>query len=334
MGLGLSVSAPAYHEVLVCTESCVAGRELSVVIPAYNEEGNIADLYHDLHAVLASLGCDYEILFIDDGSTDGTFHALKEIRQKDNRIKIIRLRRNFGKSVALNIAFKYAKGDIVITMDGDLQDDPSEIPRFIKKLEEDYDLVSGWKYDRKDPLTKRLPSRIFNELSSKITGVKIHDFNCGFKAYRRDFLKSICLYGEMHRYIPALAQWHGFRVAEIKVVHHPRRSGRSKYGFSRIFKGFLDLITVKFLIGYSTRPLHVFGIPGITSLSAGLCIGLYLVMLKYIDGIALGGRPLLLLSILLIFIGLQFLSIGLLGEMIAAQGAKRDTADAYVKEII
>lgn len=307
---------------------------LSIVIPVYNEEGNIANLCGELFDALASINREYEIIFVDDGSNDSTFSTLKEIRNRYDCVKIIQLRKNFGKSVALNVAFKHVNGDIIITMDGDLQDDPKEIPRFIEKLDEGYDLVSGWKYVRKDPLTKRLPSKIFNELSSALTGVKIHDFNCGFKAYRKEFLSIVCLYGEMHRYIPVLAQWHGFTVAEIKVKHHPRKSGRSKYGSSRIFKGFLDLITVKFLMGYSTRPLHVFGMPGIASLFTGFVIGLYLVALKYVDGISLGERPLLLLSVLLIFIGFQFLSIGLLGEMIAAQRAERENVGIYIKHII
>lgn len=308
--------------------------ELSVVIPVYNEEGNVAQLHEGLTKVLASLKRYYEIIFIDDGSKDNTFQVLKEIRRTDDKIKIIKFRRNFGKSIALNTAFKRARGEIIITMDGDLQDDPEEIPRFIDKLDEGYDLVSGWKYERKDPLTKRLPSKIFNKLSSLLTGVEIHDFNCGFKAYSKDFLNNVHLYGEMHRYVPAIAQWHGFRVAEIKVKHHPRMSGRSKYGFSRIIKGFLDLITVKFLMGYSNRPLHVFGIPGIASLSVGILLGIYLILLKYLEGIAISDRPLLMLSIILIFIGFQSISIGLLGEMIVSQGAKREDADIYIKEII
>jgi glycosyltransferase involved in cell wall biosynthesis len=308
--------------------------ELSVAIPVYNEEGNVTHLYKEIHNVLSSLNINYEILFVDDGSIDGTLQALKDIQMSDIKLKIIRLRKNFGKSVALNVAFRHAKGNVIITMDGDLQDDPKEIPRFIEKLDEDYDLVSGWKYERKDPLTKRLPSKVFNRLSSFLTGVKIHDFNCGFKAYRKEFLNNVCLYGEMHRYIPALAQWHGFMVAELKVKHHPRKSGRSKYGLSRILKGFLDLITVKFLIGYSTRPLHVFGMPGIVSLFVGFLIGLYLIYLKYVESISLSERPLLLLSVLLIFIGFQFLSIGLLGEMITAQRAEREDVDVYIKEII
>lgn len=308
--------------------------ELSVVIPVYNEDGNVAHLYEGLTNVLASLKRDYEIIFIDDGSKDNTFQVLNEIRRKDDKVKIIKLRRNFGKSIALNVAFKQAKGNIIVTMDGDLQDDPKEIPRFIEKLEENYDLVSGWKYERKDPITKRLPSRVFNKLSSLLTGVEIHDFNCGFKAYSKDFLNNVHLYGEMHRYVPAIAQWHGFKVAEIKVKHHPRTSGKSKYGFSRIFKGFLDLITVKFLMGYSNRPLHVFGIPGIASLFVGLLLGIYLILLKYLDGISISERPLLMLSVLLMFIGFQFISIGLLGEMIVSQGAKRENVRIYIKEII
>lgn len=306
---------------------------LSIVVPVYNEERNIIPLYEELIDVLNPLGKDYEIIFIDDGSVDSTFQVLKEIKDADERLKIVKLRKNFGKSVALNLAFRNAKGNTVITMDGDLQDDPKEIPRFLEKLDQDYDLVNGWKYERKDPLTKRLPSKVFNKLSSMLTGVKIHDFNCGFKAYKKYFLNNVHLYGEMHRYIPAIAQWYGFKVTEIKVGHRKRKHGRSKYGFSRIVKGFLDLMTMKFLMGYSNRPLHVFGLPGIISLFTGFFIGSYLVFLRYTEDMDLSERPLLLLSVLLLFIGLQFLSIGLLGELMVAQGARKENIDIYIEKI-
>lgn len=307
--------------------------ELSIIIPLYNEEENILNLYNELKLILSSLNISYEIIFIDDGSKDGTFMMLKKLRESDNKIKIIKFRMNFGKSTALNVAFKYALGNNIITMDGDGQDDPKEIPRFIRELNQGFDLVSGWKYRRNDPLTKRLPSKIFNTLSSFLTGVGIHDFNCGFKAYKRDFIRYVHLYGELHRYIPALAQWHGFTISEIKVSHRPRIHGKSKYGFTRLFKGFLDLITIKFLMGYSYRPLHIFGLPGIISLSFGFVIGIYLTIIHF-NGAIIGERPLLLLSILLILIGLQFLSIGLLGEMMAAQLAKQDDINIYIKDVI
>lgn len=308
--------------------------ELSIVIPIYNEEENIKELYAKLSAILPAITENFEIIFVDDGSTDNSFNILKEINMEDKKVKAIKFRRNFGKSIALNTAFKHAKGNIIITMDGDLQDDPDEIPRFIEKIGKGYDLVVGWKYHRNDPITKTVPSKFFNWLTCMLTGVNLHDFNCGFKAYKKEVVDSISLYGEMHRYIPALAAWHGFKITEIKVKHHPRKYGKSKYGFSRLLKGFLDLITVKFLTSYSTRPLHVFGIPGILSLLFGFFIGLYLVILKYWKGIALSERPLLLLSILSILLGLQFISIGLLGEMIVFQGVKEENVERYIEKIV
>jgi glycosyltransferase involved in cell wall biosynthesis len=304
------------------------------VIPVLNEEDSIQELYLNLKHVLDLLKNHYEIVFVDDGSTDNTFTILEEIASNYEAVSIIKLRRNFGKSIALNTAFRYTGGDILITMDGDLQDDPEEIPRFIEKIEEGYDLVVGWKYPRNDPITKILPSKIFNKLTCMLTGVNLHDFNCGFKAYKKRVIDNISLYGEMHRYIPALAAWNGFKITEVKVKHHPRKFGKSKYGFSRLIKGFLDLITVKFLTGYATRPMHVFGIPGVISLLVGFFIGLYLVILKYWKGLLLIERPLLLLAVLLILLGLQFLSIGLLGEMMVFQGVKEEDVGMHIERII
>jgi glycosyltransferase involved in cell wall biosynthesis len=303
-------------------------------VPVYNEDNNIDPLYREIGSALSSLTKTYEIVFVDDGSNDNTFQVLKEIQERDKRVKIIKFRRNFGKSVALNSAFNFVKGNIIITMDGDLQDNPDEIPRFVDAIEGGSDLVSGWKYTRKDPLTKKLPSKLFNNMTRLLTGVDLHDFNCGFKAYKRGVLDTISLYGEMHRYIPALAAQYGFKITELKVEHRPRSYGKSKYGFSRLIKGFLDLITVKFLTEYSSRPLHVFGIPGILSLISGVFIGLYLVILKYWKDIMLGDRPLLLLSILLIILGLQFVSIGLLGEMITFRERKDESAEKYIEAIV
>ena len=308
--------------------------DLSVVVPVYNEDNNIDPLYREIGSALSSLTKTYEIVFVDDGSNDNTFQVLKEIQERDKRVKIIKFRRNFGKSVALNSAFNFVKGNIIITMDGDLQDNPDEIPRFVDAIEGGSDLVSGWKYTRKDPLTKKLPSKLFNNMTRLLTGVDLHDFNCGFKAYKRGVLDTISLYGEMHRYIPALAAQYGFKITELKVEHRPRSYGKSKYGFSRLIKGFLDLITVKFLTEYSSRPLHVFGIPGILSLISGVFIGLYLVILKYWKDIMLGDRPLLLLSILLIILGLQFVSIGLLGEMITFRERKDASTEKYIEAIL
>jgi glycosyltransferase involved in cell wall biosynthesis len=308
--------------------------DLSIVIPVYNEEDNVVVLYDEVKSALASLNMKREIIFVDDGSTDETFNKLNGIRLQDGDIYIIKFRKNFGKSAALNAAFERVKGEIVVTMDGDLQDDPKEIARFVDKLNEGYDLVSGWKYKRNDPITKRFPSKIFNRLTSMLTGVELHDFNCGFKAYKKKVLENIHLYGEMHRYIPALAAWHGFKIAEIKVEHRQRKHGKSKYGFTRLIKGFLDLITVKFLTSYSSRPLHVFGIPGMLSLSLGFLIGFYLVVLKYLEDIVLGDRPMLLLSVLLIILGLQFVSMGLLGEMITFGGMKDEKADKFIELVV
>lgn len=308
--------------------------DLSVVVPVYNEDNNINPLYREITSSLSSLPKTYEIVFVDDGSNDNTFQVLKEIQERDKRVKIIKFRRNFGKSAALNSAFNFVKGNIIITMDGDLQDNPQEIPSFVDAIEGGSDLVSGWKYSRKDPLTKKMPSKLFNKMTRLLTGVDLHDFNCGFKAYKKEVLDTISLYGEMHRYIPALAAQYGFKITELKVEHRPRSYGKSKYGFSRLIKGFLDLITVKFLTEYSTRPLHVFGIPGILSLISGVFIGLYLVILKYWKDIMLGDRPLLLLSILLIILGLQFVSIGLLGEMITFRERKDESAEKYIEAIL
>lgn len=288
----------------------------------------------EITSALSFLPKTYEIVFVDDGSTDNTFQVLKEIREKDERVKIIKFRRNFGKSAALNSAFNFVNGNIIITMNGDLQDDPAEIPNFVDAIESGSDLVSGWKSSRKDPLTKKLPSKLFNKMTRLLTGVGLHDFNCGFKAYKKEVLDSISLYGEMHRYIPALAAQYGFKITELKVEHRPRSYGKSKYGFTRLIKGFLDLITVKFLTEYSSRPLHVFGIPGILSLIFGFFIGVYLVILKYWRNIMLSDRPLLLLSILLIILGLQFISIGLLGEMITFRDRKDESAEKYIEAIL
>jgi glycosyltransferase involved in cell wall biosynthesis len=308
--------------------------KISIVIPVLNEEDSIQELYLNLKQVLNQLKNPYEIVFVDDGSADSTFVILEEIASNHENVSIIKLRRNFGKSIALNTAFRYTGGDIVITMDGDLQDDPEEIPRFIEKIEEGYDLVVGWKYPRNDPITKKIASKFFNKLTCMLTDINLHDFNCGFKAYKKIVMDNISLYGEMHRYIPALAAWNGFKIAEIKVKHHPRKFGKSKYGFSRLFKGLLDLITVKFLTGYATRPMHVFGIPGTISVLVGFFIGLYLVILKYWKGVLLIERPLLLLAVLLILLGLQFLSMGLLGEMMAFQGVKGENVGRYIERIM
>lgn len=291
--------------------------DISVVIPIYNEEENIKELYVKLTNVLPSITEKYEIVVVDDGSTDNSFNILKGINREDKKVKVIKFRRNFGQSAAISAGFNYAKGDVIITMDGDLQNDPADIPLLLEKIKEGYDVVSGWRVDRKDPFfTKKLPSKFSNWLASTLTGVKLHDFGCTLKAFRREVVENINLYGEMHRYIPTLASWMGVSIAEVKVKHHPRQHGKSKYGITRLIRGMLDLITVKFLLSYSTRPLQLFGIPGILSFFAGFVIGAYLTIEKLFFGMSLADRPLLLLAVLLIFLGAQFITMGLLGEVI------------------
>lgn len=292
--------------------------DISVVSPVYNEEGNIEELYNELISALSKTGKTFEIIFVDDGSTDSTFEILKKIREKDNRVKIIRFRRNFGQTPALSAGFDYSRGDIVITIDADLQNDPSDIEILLKKMEEGYDLVSGWRWKRKDKFfTRILPSKIANFLISLITGVKLHDYGCTLKAYRSEVVKNIRLYGEMHRFVPAVASLLGINVAEVKVNHRKRKAGKSKYGIGRTIRVILDLITVKFLISYSTRPLQIFGLVGLLTGGTGFLLGLYLTYLKIIEKQAIGNRPLLLLSVLLIFLGAQFISLGLLAEMLS-----------------
>jgi len=286
--------------------------DLSIIIPVYNEEGNIIELYEKLCSILSVLDKSYEIIFVDDGSTDNTFQEIKAIQ--DINIRIVRFQRNYGKAAALSCGFYKSRGDFVITMDGDLQDDPKEIPRFLEKLKE-FDMVSGWKVKRQDPISKTLPSKCFNKLTRLITGIKINDFNCGYKGYRREVVKNINLYGEFHRYIPVLAHWKGYTVGEIEVEHHPRTQGKSKYGVGRILKGCFDLITVTFLMLYKKRPLHMFGGIGIVLGFSGIAISLYLLS-SWIIGTRIGDRPLLMLGILLTVIGAQFVSLGLIGELI------------------
>ncbi len=296
-------------------------RNLSFLIPARNEEGNIGELYRRLGDVLAPIGLPYEIIFIDDGSTDNTWGLIRDLRAGDERVRGIRHRRNFGKAQALANGFAVSAGDVIITMDADLQDDPDELPKFLAKLNEGYDLVSGWKQRRKDPLGKTFPSKIFNRTVRAASGVPLHDFNCGYKAYRREVTQSIRLYGELHRFTPVLAHAQGFRIGEIPVKHHARKWGQSKYGWSRLVKGFLDLLTVVFLTQYRQRPMHLFGLPGLMALGLGVVIGLWLSADKLFTGAQIGTRPLLLLAVLLVVLGAQFFGLGLLGEYLAHSSA-------------
>jgi len=289
---------------------------LSVVIPVYNEEENVRLLYGKLKEALDLLHQEYEILFIDDGSTDRTLSILEEIQAKDNHLIVLSLRRNFGQTAAFAAGFDFARGDIVVTMDGDLQNDPADIAKLLDKIK-DHDLVSGWRKKRKDPFfSRRLPSIAANWLISKVTGVKLHDYGCSLKAYRRDVIKNLKLYGEMHRFIPAVASWYGVRVAEVETIHHPRMHGKSKYGISRTVKVVLDLITVKFLQSFSTKPIQFFGPVGIASGFLGFLILLYLSIDKLFFGKDIGARPLLLLGALLVIVGIQLIGMGLIGEML------------------
>jgi len=301
---------------------------ISIVIPVFNEEGNLVELHRRLTAVLGSLGLPYEIILVDDGSNDGTWAMIVELAARDSHVAALCHRRNFGKARALANGFAAARGDVVITMDGDLQDDPDELPRFLAKLDEGYDLVSGWKQRRQDPFGKTFPSRFFNVAVRRVSGVALHDFNCGFKAYRLNVVRSIRLYGELHRFTPVLAHAEGFRIGELPVQHHPRQWGKSKYGWSRLVKGFLDLLTVTFLTQYRQRPMHLLGLPGLIALALGVLIGLFLTLEKVIAGATIGTRPLLLLAVLLVMLGTQFFGLGLLGELLAhGSSAPVQTAD-------
>jgi glycosyltransferase involved in cell wall biosynthesis len=291
--------------------------DISVVIPFYNEEENIQLLFNKLVAVLDTLAETSEMVFVDDGSKDETFRELKQIQSLDKRVWVIRLRRNFGQSAAFSAGFDFAHGDVIITMDGDLQNDPADIPKLLEKIHEGYDVVSGWRKKRQDTfITRRLPSQCANALISQVTGVKLHDYGCSLKAYRKEVVKNIRLYGELHRFIPALASWMGISVAEVPVNHFPRKHGKSKYGLGRTLKVFLDLITVKFLLDYATRPLQIFGLAGMISLFFGFIIALYLTVLRLFFHQGLSDRPILLLAVMLIVLGVQLIMMGLLGEMV------------------
>ena len=291
--------------------------KLSFVIPAYNEAESLEILSNEIKQNVGSH--QYEIIFIDDGSTDDSFAIMQKLSEHDKNIKVISFRKNFGKAAGLQAGFDVATGDVVFSMDADLQDDPSEIPNFLNKLEEGYDLVTGWKKKRKDPLGKTLPSKLANNVMSKSFKLKLHDYNCGFKAYRKEVIEEIDIYGEMHRYVPALAFSKGFKVAEIPVHHRKRTFGKSKYGFERFFRSFLDLLSVKLVTAYTHSPLYFFGRVGVGFSLVGFFIGIYLATLKYFFHQPLSNRPLLFLSILLIMVGIQIFSVGLLAELIVNQ---------------
>ncbi|HEX6123335.1 MAG TPA: glycosyltransferase family 2 protein, partial [Ktedonobacterales bacterium] len=290
-------------------------------------EQSLRPLYDALTAALERLGQSYEIVFVDDGSRDGSFTTLKALHDQDKRVRVIRFRRNFGKTPALVAGFARARGEVVFTMDADLQDDPAEIPSFLAKLDEGYDLVSGWKYPRHDPISKTLPSKVFNGLVGLTTGVHLHDINCGFKAYRHELIEDIKLYGELHRFIPVLADQRGFRVTELKVRHHERKFGRSKYGARRFLRGLLDLLMVLFLMSYMRTPLRLFGTLGLASLFAGIVIDLWVVADRYLpfgSHEEIHNRPVLFVGILLMIFGISFILTGLQSEMIRHFAYRRE----------
>lgn len=307
---------------------------LSLVIPVYNEADSLAPLVAEIDEALAAYATPHEIVFVDDGSTDGSFAVLKELAEARDDVRVVKLRRNFGKAAALSHGFAAARGDLLVTMDGDRQDDPAEIPNLVAPLTDGYDLVSGWKQRRQDPLNKTLPSRFFNWTVRRASGIPLHDFNCGLKSYRRDVVDTISVYGELHRYIPVVAAQAGFRVTEVKVSHRRRTAGRSKYGWQRYMRGYLDLLTVMFLGRYQHRPQHLFGGIGTLLIAIGVLVELYLTIDKLAFGNPIGQRPLLLLGALLIIVGVQLLSLGLIGELIASTRARRGPDPAQVAVLV
>jgi glycosyltransferase involved in cell wall biosynthesis len=310
---------------------------ISVVVPVHNEERSVALLVDELGSALQPLGPAWETVFVDDGSTDGTFAALTRLHAARDDVVVVRLRRNFGKAAALAAGFARARGDVIVTIDGDLQDDPAEIPRLLVKLDEGFDLVSGWKTGRRDPLRRRILSRVFNAVTRWISGVRLHDMNSGLKAYRAEVIRGLPLYGELHRFIPVLAHHRGYRIAELPVNHRPREHGRSRYGLERYLRGFLDLLTVSFLGRYRHRPLHLFGGLGLTLSLAGVGILVYLTIVKLM-GHAIGQRPLLILGVLLVVVGLQVFSLGLITELITShheeRASERERAEALIEEVL
>jgi len=316
------MTAPTASATPTPTLSAFSFRRVSIVVPVFNEKDTIAPLYDQIASALRGLGCEWEILFVDDGSTDGSDGILGGLAARDSRVRVFSFRSNQGKADALNLAFSEVTGDAVITMDADLQDKPSEIPRLLAALE-DTDLVSGWKQIRHDPLGKTFPSWLFNAVTSFVSGVKLHDFNCGLKAYRREVVAELDLYGEMHRFIPVIAARRGFRVTEIPVEHAPRTSGRSKYGLSRLFKGAFDLLTVVLLTRFETRPLHFFGAFGLVLSTLGFAVLTYMSYLRLIIHATIGNRPLLFLGIVLLLAGIELFSAGLVGELVVRRTRQR-----------
>ncbi len=295
--------------------------KVSIVVPGLNESESLGELAKRIDAALA--GSDsYELIFVDDGSTDDTWKVVTALHADNPRVRGLRMRRNFGKAMALTSGFRSARGELIIMMDADLQDDPADLPEFISKIRSGYDVVVGWKVDRKDPLSRRVASKIFNGTVRRLTGVRLHDMNCGFKAYHRDVIETIPIYGDLFRFIPALAAAEGFRVTEIGIRHHARAFGRSRYGLERILRGFFDLLSVLFLTRYTRKPMHLFGLMGLLTGLMGLALGTYLTIL-WLGGEGIGARPLLLLSVMLMMMGVQLTSMGFIGEFLTYQTEKR-----------
>jgi glycosyltransferase involved in cell wall biosynthesis len=310
---------------------------VSVVVPLFNEAATISALYDEVRDALEPTGMAWEVVYVDDGSTDGSYRELVKVHAANTNVRVVRLRRNFGKAAALAAGFEAAGGDVVVTMDADLQDDPAEIPALVATLDEGFDLVSGWKRDRQDPFTRRLVSHVYNTVSSWVTRVQLHDMNCGLKAYRAEVLENVRLYGELHRFVPVLAHQLGYGITEIPVNHRPRLNGRSRYGFERYLRGFFDLLTVAFMGRYRRRPLHLFGGIGFALGLAGSAILLYLTAIK-IGGASIGGRPLLMLGVLLVVVGIQFFSLGLVGEMLTSHHEEKaqasETTRRFVRDVL
>lgn len=307
---------------------------ISFIIPAKDEEKSINKLSKEIVSVTTKLNKTFEIIFVDDGSKDNTFKICQKLHYKDKRIKVIKLRGWFGKSVALSAGFEMAKGEVIFTIDADLQDNPKEIPNFLKKLNEGYDLVSGWKKVRHDPLSKTLPSKIGNIVTRSLTGVKIHDLNCGFKIYRKEVVENLNLYGELYKYIPVLAEKQNFKVGEVVISHRTRKFGKSKFGWERNIKGFLDMLTVVFLTSYLKRPAHFFGTFGLGCFFIGFLIGIYITYLRITTGSIQYRHPLLFLGMLLIIIGIQLVTTGLLAEMLVNLNQRKSDSKDYISTVI
>jgi dolichol-phosphate mannosyltransferase len=327
----LDTDAPAVHR------SAPARRAVSVVVPLLNEEATLEQLYQELESALTATAVDWEVVFVDDGSTDGSYRELVRLHAAHLNVRVVRLRRNFGKAAALAAGIEVAAGDVIVTMDADLQDDPAEIPNLLAKLDEGFDIVSGWKCDRHDPFVRRFVSRIYNTATRLATGVKLHDMNCGLKAYRAEVFEHVRLYGERHRFVPVLAHQVGFSVTELPVNHRARANGHSRFGIERYLRAPFDLLTVVFMGRYRHRPLHLFGGLGLTASFAGGVILVYLTVIK-LGGARIGDRPLLLLGVLLVVVGIQFLSLGLIGEMLTSHHQEKlqagPSGPAHVRDVL